>query len=151
MLTTDWKWSPIVLSSIIPTQLIDCGLLLCFKITIIYILILFINKYIILLLLLLYWFYFETGSFYIFLVVQELTVWTRLALNSQRSSCLCLLKAGIKTMCHHTWLELFDPIRICALFWDRISLDSPGWLGMWDEDKAGLELTEIYLCLPPKC
>lgn len=33
----------------------------------------------------------------------ELTTWTRLASDSQRSSCFCLLGAGIK-MCHSTWL-----------------------------------------------
>jgi hypothetical protein len=37
-------------------------------------------------------FFFETG----FLCVLELALWTRMALNSQRSTCLCLQSAGSK-------------------------------------------------------
>jgi hypothetical protein len=36
----------------------------------------------------------------------ELTIWTRLAPNSQRSACLCFLSAGIKMVCHSTWQSL---------------------------------------------
>jgi hypothetical protein len=34
------------------------------------------------------------------LAVLELTMWTKLSLNSQRSSCLCLWNAGIKGVYH---------------------------------------------------
>ena len=42
------------------------------------------------------------------LAVLELPMQTKLAWDSQRSSCLCLcpLSAGIKHMCHHSWLEI---------------------------------------------
>ena len=52
---------------------------------------------------------FKAGSF---LVVLELTLWTRLALNSQKSACLCLPSTGIKGLrivcvhvcvCMHVW------------------------------------------------
>lgn len=33
-----------------------------------------------------------------------LTIKTRLTSNSQRPTCICLLSAGIKDKCHHTWL-----------------------------------------------
>lgn len=36
-------------------------------------------------------------------------VWHGSHLNSQRSICLCLLSAGFKGVCHHTWL-------VCSLF-----------------------------------
>lgn len=39
----------------------------------------------------------ETGSHYVVLAVLEIAMWTRLALNSWRSSCLCLSGAlGLK-------------------------------------------------------
>ena len=41
------------------------------------------------------------------LAVLELVMYPRLALNSQRSACLCLLSAGVKVM-HNIWLnEIF--------------------------------------------
>jgi hypothetical protein len=51
----------------------------------------------------------ERGSHSIALAVPELTLWTRLVSDSQRSACLCLLSAGIKGVCHHAqlpWLFL---------------------------------------------
>ena len=36
------------------------------------------------------------------LAILELTLYIRLALNSQNSTCLCLLGAGVKSMHHHT-------------------------------------------------
>jgi hypothetical protein len=44
-------------------------------------------------------FFFQTGFF---LVVMELALLTRLASNSQRSTCLCDPSAGIKSVHHHT-------------------------------------------------
>ena len=44
----------------------------------------------------------EMGSYYVALAVLELTLYTRLATNSQRSTCLCLPSAGIKAVCHHS-------------------------------------------------
>ncbi|KAM7337089.1 hypothetical protein ACRRTK_003208 [Alexandromys fortis] len=41
------------------------------------------------------------GSFCIAMAVLKLTMWTRLALNSQRPTCLSLLSTGIKGVCHH--------------------------------------------------
>jgi hypothetical protein len=43
--------------------------------------------------------FFETGFLSVDLAVPELTLKTRLA--TQRSTCLCLLSARIKGMCHH--------------------------------------------------
>lgn len=37
---------------------------------------------------------------------QELSVQTKLPLNSQRSANLGLLRAGIEGICHHTWQTL---------------------------------------------
>jgi hypothetical protein len=48
----------------------------------------------------------ETGSHYVALAGQDLGLQTRLALNLQRSTCLCLLSAKIKSMCHQTHLSL---------------------------------------------
>lgn len=47
---------------------------------------------------------FETGPLYVVLVALELTLWTKLALNSQKSACLGLPSAGIKDMHHHAQL-----------------------------------------------
>lgn len=44
----------------------------------------------------------QTGSPCVTQTNLELTVWTRLALNSQRSACLCRPSAGIKGLCHHS-------------------------------------------------
>ena len=47
--------------------------------------------------------FFETGFFCIALEsVLELTLWTRLALDSQRSTFFYLPSAGIKGVCHHS-------------------------------------------------
>ena len=46
-------------------------------------------------------FCFETGSLYIALAVLELSMYARLAYNSQVSVCLCFPSAGIKVMYHH--------------------------------------------------
>jgi surface polysaccharide O-acyltransferase-like enzyme len=42
-----------------------------------------------------YFLYFEIGSQYVTMAALELTVLTSLSLNSQRSTCLCLLSAEI--------------------------------------------------------
>ena len=47
---------------------------------------------------------FETGSHYVALDGQEITIETRLALNSQSSTCLCLLSVEITGMHHHAQL-----------------------------------------------
>ena len=47
--------------------------------------------------------FFETASHYVALAILELTEWTRLASNSPRAACLCLLSAGIKGVPHHAW------------------------------------------------
>ena len=57
-------------------------------------------------------FAFETGFFYIALAVLEPTLQTRIALNSQKSTCLCLLRAAIKGLCHHTWLLTIPLIEV---------------------------------------
>ena len=43
----------------------------------------------------------HTGFLCVVLAVLELTPYTRLAVNSERSACLCLPSAGIKCVCHH--------------------------------------------------
>ena len=55
---------------------------------------------------------FETGFLGIF--VLELTLYTRLSLNSQRSVCLCLPSAGIKDVCYHT-LNSQKSVCLCLL------------------------------------
>ena len=55
----------------------------------------------------------ETESLSVALAVLELSLQTRLTLNSLRS-CLCLPNAGIKSMCHHSQLnfkELKNKVR----------------------------------------
>jgi hypothetical protein len=47
------------------------------------------------------------GFLCVALAVLELTLWTKLSSNSQRSGCLCLPSAGIKGMSHHSWVVLF--------------------------------------------
>lgn len=54
----------------------------------------------------LFLFYFETGSLSIGLDSLELVMQTRVALSSQRFTCLCLPKAGIKGLSHDNWLYL---------------------------------------------
>jgi hypothetical protein len=76
------------------------------------------------------------------LAVQEFSLYTRLALNSQRSSCLCLLNAGTKDLNHHclalfNFYNHFDIIDSelvsesyvsCSFFPPfRILLYNPGW------------------------
>jgi hypothetical protein len=36
----------------------------------------------------------------------ELSLQSTMALNSQRSICLCLLSAGVQGMCNHAWQNL---------------------------------------------
>lgn len=50
---------------------------------------------------------FETWSLYVDLASMELTVETKLASKSQRSTRLCLMNARIKNLDHHIWLFLF--------------------------------------------
>ena len=45
--------------------------------------------------------FFETGFLCISMAFLELALLNRLALNSQKSFCLCLQSAGIKGVCHH--------------------------------------------------
>jgi hypothetical protein len=58
-------------------------------------------------------------SLYIALAVLKLAIYIRLALNSQRSTSLCLLSAGIKGLSHNTQL-----VQFCKGAVDRIL--SPG-------------------------
>ena len=69
--------------------------------------------------------------------VLEPTLWTRLALNSQRTICLCLPSAGIKGLYHHRqtpvsylkhckkifWCQ-FDVSTVTALVIVQVSFDS---------------------------
>lgn len=50
-------------------------------------------------------FSFETESHYGVLASLKFTIWTRLALNSQTSTSLCLLNAVIKGVHYHTQLK----------------------------------------------
>lgn len=43
----------------------------------------------------------EIGFFCVVLIILELALWTRPALNSQSYACSCLPSAGIKHECHH--------------------------------------------------
>lgn len=45
---------------------------------------------------------FESGFYYVVLVSLELAMYARLALNSEKSTCLCLSSVGIKDVPHHT-------------------------------------------------
>jgi hypothetical protein len=53
--------------------------------------------------------FFQTGFHYEALTVLELDVKTKLALNSERSACLCLLSPGIKGV-HHHYPAFFCPL-----------------------------------------
>jgi hypothetical protein len=44
-----------------------------------------------------------TGSLYVTLAVLELSLYSRLTLNPQRSACPCLSSAGTKGVCHYAW------------------------------------------------
>jgi hypothetical protein len=46
---------------------------------------------------------FKTESYYVALTGLVLSVLTSMALDSQRSACLCLLSVGIKGMYHFDW------------------------------------------------
>jgi hypothetical protein len=50
-------------------------------------------------------------------------------------------------------LTRLGPFLLSFLFcfdWDRVSLDSPGFLGIYHVDQASLKLTVIYLPLSPE-
>lgn len=49
-------------------------------------------------------FFFLRWSHCVALADLDLTLWTKLASNSQGSSWLCLLSAGIKSLCHYALL-----------------------------------------------
>lgn len=59
-----------------------------------------------------FFFFFSFLSFYlktdlcVALAVLGLTMYTRLALNVQRLTCLCFLSDGTKGVCHHDWQVL---------------------------------------------
>lgn len=48
--------------------------------------------------------FFKAGVLCVFLVALELTLNIRLALNSERSTCLCLPSAVVKGISHHAQL-----------------------------------------------
>lgn len=50
------------------------------------------------------------------------------------------------TLKHLSGLEL-SPLPQCYLFWDKVSLYSPGWLGTHCADQGGLDFIGIYLSL----
>ena len=50
--------------------------------------------------------FWDRVSLRLFLAVLELALWTRLALNSQWSTCLCLPDTGIKGVRHHYWANM---------------------------------------------
>jgi hypothetical protein len=52
--------------------------------------------------------YFEIGAHYIVLAGLELSMKTRLASNPQRSTCFCLLRAGIEGVHHHAWRDFYS-------------------------------------------
>jgi hypothetical protein len=60
---------------------------------------------------------FSRQSFSVALAVPELTLWTRLTSNSQRSASLCLPSAGIKGVHHHhlAWATLLSNIAFFCL------------------------------------
>ena len=51
----------------------------------------------------------------LWLAVLELTMYTRLASNLQRSACLCLPSAGIKSICYHTPHKVFLKLRMLTV------------------------------------
>lgn len=59
----------------------------------------------------------KIGLLCVALAVLKLALWTRLALNSPRSICLCLVSAGIKGRPHHRLLytSFYLTIRPCYL------------------------------------
>lgn len=54
---------------------------------------------------------FETGSHSVALGSPELVIQTKLALNSQRSACLCLLRTESKGIYHHAGSQLIELLR----------------------------------------
>lgn len=64
------------------------------------------------------------NSLYEALVALEFSMETRLALSSQKSSCLCLKSAEIKDMRQHSAVLGF------VVEWGGVSLCSPGWLAV---------------------
>ena len=51
-------------------------------------------------------FFCETGSHYLVLLVLELAMQTKLAWNSEGSTCLCTLSIEIKHVTYHPWLDI---------------------------------------------
>lgn len=74
---------------------------------------------------------FETRSHYVALTGLKFPLYTKLAVHSRKSSCLCLQNAGTKGMCHH---QAQTP-GTC-----RFSLSRPGWPGTHCGDQTGFEL-----------
>jgi hypothetical protein len=62
---------------------------------------------------------------------------TRLASNSERSTGLCFLNAGLKGVHHHAWST-----KGC-FFQDRVSLCSSGCPGTHSGDQASLEFRDL--------
>jgi hypothetical protein len=66
------------------------------------------------------------------------------AFTSREHTCLC--RNYIKSTQNPLELRTF-----LFVFWDRVSLCSPGCSGTHSVDQTALELTEICLSLPPSC
>jgi hypothetical protein len=72
------------------------------------------------------------------------------SLELRKSTCLCLLSAGIKGMCHHCPAKtnsfvvfVVVVVLFVCLFRDRVSLCSPGCPGTHFVDQAGLKLRNL--------
>jgi hypothetical protein len=91
-------------------------------------------------------FFLETNtSIFPFLVFQDKVSlcnpgWPGTCSLDLSSVCLCLLNAGIKSVRHQQLILDFCFVLFCFVFRDRVSLCSPGCLGTYFVDHAGLEL-----------
>lgn len=90
--------------------------------------------------------HFETGSHCVALDILELTMQTRLSLNSYRSACLALSSAEFKGLCHGAWSCM--PSSYCDTgteqFLNMIMLS----LKRWCWETLGSSLSPHPSCMP---
>ena len=71
---------------------------------------------------------------------------TRVALNSQKSACLCLPSAGITSVCHYNWLNFFHYSSLIRKIFVLVFLEPGDWHPTPQFPLFGFSLEKLKPC-----